>query len=65
MATYELAEEAAAYYCELTAGVDEDTLAISPEADALLGLALEAGLADYFTAEDIMSVCELKGAEDL
>ena len=54
--TYELAQEAATYYCELEAGVDEDTLSISLEADKVLGLALEAGLCSFFTAEDIMEV---------
>ena len=54
--TYELAAEAASYYCELTAGADEDTLTISPEADKVLGMALEEGLCEYFSAEDIMEV---------
>jgi len=54
--TYELAEEAASYYCELEAGVDEETLSISSEADAILGKALEEGLCGFFTADDIMNV---------
>ena len=54
--TYELAAEAAAYYNELSAGVDEDTLTISPEADIILGRALEEGLAQWLSAEEIMEV---------
>ena len=54
--TYELAKEAAEYYCELEAGVDEDSLTISPEADVVLGRALEEGLCSFFTAEDVMDV---------
>ena len=54
--TYQLAKEAAEYYCEVEAGVDEDTLTISPEADKVLGLALEEGLCGFFTAEDVMEV---------
>ncbi len=54
--TLELATEASSYYCELEAGVDEETLTISPEADVILGLALEAGLAGFFSADDIMEV---------
>ena len=54
--TLELAQEASSYYCELEAGVDEDELTISPEADVILGKALEAGLAGYFSAEDVMEV---------
>ena len=54
--TYELAEEAASYYCEVEAGVDEDTLTISPEADEVLGAALSEGLCGYFTADDVISV---------
>tara|TARA_R110002012_G_scaffold11030_2_gene49541 strand:+ start:1519 stop:1707 length:189 start_codon:yes stop_codon:yes gene_type:complete len=54
--TYDLAEEAATYYNELSAGVDEDTLTISPEADIILGKALEEGLAQWLTADDIMEV---------
>ncbi len=54
--TYELAEEAASYYCELEAGVDEDTLTISPEADEVLGAALSEGLCGYFTADDVIAV---------
>ena len=56
--TWELAQEAAEYYCELTAGADEDTLTISPEADKVLGMALEEGLCEYFSAEDIMEVLQ-------
>jgi len=56
MVSYELAEEAATYYCELEAGVDEDTLTISPEADKVLGAALSEGLCGYFTADDIIAV---------
>ena len=54
--TLELATEAATYYCEVEAGVDEDTLTLSPEADKVLGKALEEGLCGYFTAEDVMEV---------
>ena len=56
MVTWELAQEAAEYYCELTAGVPEDSLTISPEADKVLGLALEAGLCHFLSAEDIIEV---------
>ena len=54
--TYELAAEAAHYYNELESGADEDTLTISPEADAVLGRALEEGLCGYLSVEDIMEV---------
>lgn len=52
----ELAEEAATYYSEITEGVDEDELEISPEADALLAKGLEAGLSQHFTAEELLEV---------
>ena len=52
----ELAEEAATYYSEITEGVDEDELEISPEADALLTKGLEAGLAQHFTSEELLEV---------
>ena len=57
---WDLAEEAASYYNELTAGVDEDSLTISPEADKVLGLALEAGLCQWLTPEDIIDVLNNK-----
>jgi len=60
MVTWELAQEAAEYYCELTAGVPEDSLTISPEADKVLGRALEEGLCDYFTAEQVMEVLKVE-----
>ena len=62
---YDTAERAATYYCEVTAleeeGATEDTIdsftddfGLTPEEDKVLSLALEAGLAGYFTAEDII-----------
>ena len=54
--TMELAEEAANYYNELEAGVNEDDLTISPEADFILGRALEEGLCGFLDADDIMNI---------
>ena len=51
-----LVEEATYYYNELEAGVDEDTLTISPEADVLLGKALELGLCGHFDCEDMLNI---------
>ena len=62
---YNTAERAAAYYNEVTAleedGASEevidafyDEFGLTPEEDKALGLALEAGLAGYFTADDII-----------
>ena len=58
MVTYELALEAVNFYNELEAGVDEDTLTISPEADKVLGKALEEGLCGYLSVEEVMEVCK-------
>ena len=62
---YDTAERAAAYYNEVTAleeagasdeAIDEfyTAFALTLEEDELLALALEAGLAGYFTADDII-----------
>ena len=55
MTDYDYAVEAAEYYNNCEAGVDEDTLTpLSPEADRLLGLALEAGLCSFLNPDDIL-----------
>ena len=64
---YNTAERAATYYNEVTAMEEEgaseeaidafyDEFGLTSEEDKALALALEAGLAGYITAEDIIDV---------
>lgn len=59
--SYETAERVAEYYCELRALEDNNDTSepewnLTEEEDKILGLALEEGLCDYFSAEDVIEV---------